>query len=247
VPVPTADVSKGGDKGHNFRKRNSATHKAAESSSSSTSIKPSVPVPTADASKGGDKGHNFRKRKDGATHKATETSSSSTAIKPKDKLHKRGTTPPKAPELAGPALPLSFVMAAAYAKDQHSGAPTAPTSAAAPAAPAVPAARASLPVPDRSVVRSPRQDVLDKLEEPLRKHLQTDPEPEIGSGLFPEADQLGTKGRSILTAFYLEDEDEGGFKCTICGDIQTEDRDALEHQRKRHFTKEGTGTGNESI
>jgi len=216
-----------------------------------------VPVPTTNKSSGHkDKRHKVKGGAPSAT--AESSSSSSTAIKPKRLLRTRHTTPPQAPGLASPAvspLPPSFAMAVAYAKDQRSRAPTAPTSAAAPApAPAVAAlaARASealLPVPGRSV-HSPQQDKREKLlelVEPLHKYLQTNPEPEIGGiGIFDVADLFGTKGKSILTAFFFE-EDGGGFECTICGDTQTEDGDALEHQRKRHFTKEGTGTGNGSI
>ena len=89
-----------------------------------------------------------------------------------------------------------------------------------------------LPVPGRPVVHSPQQDERNKLAELLRDYLQTNPEPIIGSpdNPFPSTEELGIRGRSILSAFF-EHEDMETFTCTFCGDIQRSIEAALAHQQ----------------
>jgi len=79
---------------------------------------------------------------------------------------------------------------------------------------------------------NPQQDERNKLAELLHDHLQTNPEPIIGSpdNPFPFADDLGIRGLSILSAF-IEHADMETFTCIFCGDIQTDIDVALVHQR----------------
>lgn len=133
-----------------------------------------------------------------------------------------GSTTTPAASLSLSPLP-SLATAAKPAENQLSNAPATPASAL------------PRPVLVQSVVHrpdSPPQDERIKLAELLHDYLETNPEPIIGSpnNPFPFADNLGIRGLSILSAF-IEHADMETFKCTFCGDIQTDIEVSLAHQR----------------
>lgn len=73
---------------------------------------------------------------------------------------------------------------------------------------------------------------LEILAQKISEHLETHPEPIIGSidNPFLLADKYGIKGVSILSVFFHH-LDMGTFTCHFCNDTRASIDDALEHQR----------------
>lgn len=89
------------------------------------------------------------------------------------------------------------------------------------------------PQPPGSAADASHSQVLRSLGRWLSTHeyLNTGQDPIIGHDCPPEADVLGIRGMTVLTAFF-DHTDRETFRCHVCPDVSYDLEDAILHQRR---------------